>query len=883
MADGAKAIVSGDTGKVESVPEESYARAVETGSREATKDEVAKSVKDAENRNNFNPAGMWAAGQHAWMRGVGEAFGVPVDSAATGIASIFGDDAAKSTREFLKGLDEAHPIASGWMGGMGNVHGAVGAIELAKAPGSLSAGVVPRTTTGVASRMGVGGLQNVIQATTHDLNEASLGDSGINGEKIYASLQRAPTRFAVGAGTVGLLEGGGAALGALSRRAIPLAEREASKALGREVGESGTGAVSAGERIRALGATSGRELPRNSNELVDVLQGERAALQGKAQGAYASKLDALAGEHAGEAAQLSIRQEAGRKAGALAGKDALESMNLAAGTDLQQAMHDAGRTVDQTIEHYAALKQSVVQEHQSAMGLVSQIAGERRANALELGKALETMSKKGVPAGKLTKAQFDEMVDTYLGVTGHRGDPATRWSAEEFLRKTYANEMADAAGMASEGTAQHVERLQGLAGDLEAAHKSALDHVRQIEDASHVLQAQAERDIAAAGRLADRGVAKSQKEIAREVATTKKGVETSAKEFERAATKETGDLAKRQAMAEKAVPKPNGKTEIDPWLNAATQRGNAAAGAPAVSGVGAMGAFMSAIHGNPLGSVAALASSFAAGRARAQGNFLLARSLRGVSGALTAVDKAIQGGAASLVGVGIGAAAHPSTKEEKASPAPAPTKFEDVSQRIIAARANPMLIHQDVQGSIGHLAGDAPQTYASVLAAAQRANEFLASVLPQPQRDAHSLTPHLDKGDVPESQKYDFMQYVKTIQDPISVFDAIRDGSATELQVEAIQAVFPALFRQMQVETLRQIATLQKPLDYQRNVHIGLLLQTPTDDVLEDGFQQTQAQVFEKRAQAEIAPANGSGPKGPSSRFSKTAMSGSEQVERGEM
>lgn len=793
------------------VPAEEVSAIEARGGRVLSPEEAAGAQKkiavQKEASSAFNPPEAWLAGQHAAIRGVGEAFGVPVDTAATGIASLFGEGAKESTRKYLQHLDESNPLLTKWMGLTGNAQGALGAAELAGVRAPLAAA---RGGTGVAARMAYGGVENVIQSTTRDVNESSLGNTDLNGEKLLANV---PKHFLIGAGAVGLFEGAGAAFSGLSKRAIPVAEKEASRAIGREVGESGEGAVAAGARVQSL---HGGEIPKSPGELVKVLETEQWRLRG------VSKT-----EHGVRVAEA----------------------EAAGGEKLQEAVAKGGRSVDQAIGHFDTVRQALEKERASATEMAEKIAAEREGVAADLGKAME--AAKGGPAKgeKLTPAAFDEIVDTYLGIMGRGGkkgklpDPATKWAAEEHLRKVYAKEIEAGATASSEGATHEVTRLQALAGDLEKAHAEALKNVKTIDSLSASLEKEAERTISQVGRAADKNIAGAKRGIEKEI---------------------------------RSVPGPSQKTSIDPLIEGAKGRAREIAAKPLVSSAAGFGALISAVHGNLPGAAMSLASSFAANRVRAQGNYLLARSLRGLSSQLSSIDQAVQRGAASVVGFTAARGVEPKHGDKK----PKSADFEDVKKRILIAQSNPLMIEQGVRSAFGPFAKEAPKTYASVLAASARANDFLASKLPKPHIDEHSLTPHLEPKDISRTQKYEFMRYVSTVSDPLTVFRDVEDGSVTEEQIEAVKAVYPALFKQMQAETLRHIATLDKPLPYKRAIHVGTLLEIPTNEVLDKDFQSTLQAAYEDKA-SQGAPV-GSKPRSAESKTTKQMMSASEKVEAGE-
>lgn len=888
----------------------------------------------------------WVAGQHAAMRGAFESFGVPLDS---GIGALMGSGAT----DYLKHLDEEHPLVSGWMGAMGQARGDIGA-------GELTGGTAAAGRLGAVGRVLQGGVQNVVAASAHDINEASLGDRSVNGEALAAS---ALGRFAVGGITAGLFEGGAAALERgipkLAEVGVPALESGANRAVGREAGAVGDEAVAAGARIRGLNEG---EVPGSSSELGDILAKEQARQRGAAATDYEGRLGELANQQTREAAELSARQEAARKttydnagvsvaasdrAGtesvldtAARGGEAVDAAEQAAmgraraahgeafdatkaaiaaderagGAGLQDAMAQVGQHVDATISKYGAARQAVSEERDRAVSVLSQLQKERAANAKELGKALEDSG--------LDFDAYHEAAVTRARAAGVRGEvtshPIYTSSMDEFEKEVQ--------GLSSPAAGAHIERLRSLETDLGKAEAQAQKHVGDIDKNIKALEAEADKavrqaakqadahvkqfqaqapkeatkagDAAAAARARARDIEaqgkadveaargkgqaaleKAQKKAEADSAAANAEAEATRRKFESGASKESAALTKEHAKAEKAVPKASDKTDVDALVASHQGVVDRRAATPALSPTGAMGALLTAAHGHPMGAAGALLSSFAVGRAKAHGNLVAARTLRALSEHLSSVDVAIKNGAAGLfseVGTGVAMAGERAIpKSEKRQPA-----FDDVAKAVIAARANPALVEAKVRAHLGPAASDAPDTYAATLDAAQRAQVFMQSILPPAPVDAHTLTPLLERPGIDETSQDTFMQAFGAIQDPLSLMADAKTGNLTEEKVEAVAAVQPALLKKMRLEVQSQIPTVKSPLDYEREMQIGMLLGQPTNEVQDPAFQASMRASYQNKA-AQSQPV-GSKPKPGDAKTTKNLQSTSESVERGD-
>ncbi len=868
-----------------------------------------------------------AASFHASERGLFESVGVPLDRTATSVADAFGGaPARKKTAAYLKGLDERHPIISTASGIAGNVAGAVGIAALLKTPGAVGAPVMAGAR-GVAARMAIGGVENVIQATTKDVNEAALGDERANAEMLVANM---PKHLVVGSLLVGGFEGAANVLGkgvrAVTSRAVPALEGAATKAVGRELGEVGEEAAVVGARVRGL---NGGEVPTSRAGIADLLTAEQGAQRARSAGAASEAADALAGAQTSEAALMSARQEAARKGAAGAGARGVAQAEGEAAEGVLDAAAAGGARVEQleltaaarraevasVADHYGAIHGTLDSEHGAALRSLKEIIAEQDKVTRDLRTNIETWFNaegptvtKSAPragAGKMHYAQRPPKVGDLDVETGEV------WTAEKLAELAPQR----TAFTGSEAAHEEAERLNKLHEALATARTHAETHLESVEKAIGENAAQAKQEVAQIARIPDarppvatkvasvveaaqarvrqveeetaafvekaRGmgekeVAKAEKRGAARIASAKADADAALAHVESASKDERAALGKVHDKQTAKLPAARTETDVDPLL-AGLAKGPTKA--PLVSRGAMWSAGMSVVHGNPVAAAGALAGSFVAGQARNHGNLLAARTLVGLSNTLSGIDASLRRGAASmLAGAGSRTVAASTNTDVPEKPRKEPT-FQELSKRIIDVQANPLELEYRVREAAGHIALDAPKTYAEILATTQRAHAYLYSILPMPQRDPNTLTPHLDPGFVNETAQYDFMQSARTIDEPLSIFADVNDGSITQAQVQAIENVYPALYDRMRNEVKRQSMYLTSPVDYNREVHVGVLLGQVTNEVLEPDFQVLLRDTYEEKSEKAKSQNEGSGASG--SKAAKNMMSASESVEGG--
>jgi hypothetical protein len=923
-----------------------------------------------------------AASMHGLYRGLGEAVGLPVDAGAVGVASLFGKDTGKRTREYLKGLDERHPYITGLQNVVGNVGGAVGASE------ALGVGAGGATNAARAARIVQGGVENVVQSTTRDVNEAALGDTKINSQKLVAGM---PKHFLIGALITGGFEAGSAGLeagsAALTRRAAPKLEAGASRAVGQELGLEGEEAIAAGQRVRGL---HGGEIPKDRGELEGILTTEQGAQRARAAAEHSSVADALVGaqkaESEGLAAYHGGLQKSARDAGergiaeaeehavdagweGLASREAhvAEAEGVAASrtgaahaaandADLAairaeraldpEALYSevaaAGRSVHEVQGHYETVLSEIEQQHSEAARAVATFEKEHAEITAELAAAKKRIGPVPMTAEQIAATGKSNYVKGPIYRVGSVGSPTGNRIQGPYeagkargrlglpYRKADAEAAEALAAAEASGNATNVaevERLTALQKEYETAHEVAAKHLDSIEKQMRETQGQAQRDVRKVSEAADQRVAGFQKSTSTEAAKAnekaaaalenvrrveeetrafveeartkgesfvakaeKRGqarlesaradADAAAEEVNRVTIKERQQLETAHEAQRAGLKPPSEKTDVDPLLKGmrgTSQRSRA----PMFSPHAGMGAVFSLVHGHPLGAAGALLGSFAAGQARNIRNLTAARTMRNLSNKISAVDTAIRRGAARLLGHAGAAAAMGTERELEEHVSRREPKFDDVAKSVVDLQANPMELEHRVRHQLGHLVTDAPQHYQEVLAQAQRAQVYLFSILPVPSRDPNTLTPQFEKGDVSDTEQYDFMQAVGAVDDPLSVFAHTKAGTITQSQVDAIAHVYPDLYDQMRNEIRYQTMSLKAPIDYDDEVNIGSLMGVVTNQVLEPDFQAQQRRAYASKAAAG-APVGGAGSKaGSGSKLVKSMQSGSEALEGG--
>lgn len=133
----------------------------------------------------------------------------------------------------------------------------------------------------------------------------------------------------------------------------------------------------------------------------------------------------------------------------------------------------------------------------------------------------------------------------------------------------------------------------------------------------------------------------------------------------------------------------------------------------------------------------------------------------------------------------------------------------------------------------GNIQDAAPQTHIASQGVLSAAAMFLQDKLPTSFRSDGALNPLLKKDFKPSSLELaKFERYMTAIENPLSVVEDLQNGKVSRDSVEALKAVYPAMYEKIQMEVMTQIQNSPESIDYAKRLQLGVLLDIPTDAAL---------------------------------------------------
>lgn len=152
--------------------------------------------------------------------------------------------------------------------------------------------------------------------------------------------------------------------------------------------------------------------------------------------------------------------------------------------------------------------------------------------------------------------------------------------------------------------------------------------------------------------------------------------------------------------------------------------------------------------------------------------------------------------------------------------------FKNFSNNIISMRVNPDKLANKIAYNTMRAGYAAPNATRFAQVTLANATQFLYDKMPKDSSAGQDLFPKDFKPSSLEMAK--FQRYVQAVENPYSVVQELKAGTLTHEHVEALQAVYPAIYNEVRQNALGFVQKHQD-LSYSKKVQLGTLLNIPTD------------------------------------------------------
>jgi hypothetical protein len=110
---------------------------------------------------------------------------------------------------------------------------------------------------------------------------------------------------------------------------------------------------------------------------------------------------------------------------------------------------------------------------------------------------------------------------------------------------------------------------------------------------------------------------------------------------------------------------------------------------------------------------------------------------------------------------------------------------------------------------------------------------FLASKLPVSAAKP-ALDPHAPDRDPAPAAMDKFLRYQRAADEPMSIFDDLERGRVSRESIEAVKAIYPAIYEEVRTTVQRHVLEQEKPPSYQQQLQLGILLDIPVRPIFQN-------------------------------------------------
>ncbi len=177
--------------------------------------------------------------------------------------------------------------------------------------------------------------------------------------------------------------------------------------------------------------------------------------------------------------------------------------------------------------------------------------------------------------------------------------------------------------------------------------------------------------------------------------------------------------------------------------------------------------------------------------------------------------------------------------------------FSEVSSRLQKVAGNRQAAESELRKQVAGFADGAPQAANALVATQMAKYDYLLRRMPHMNASAMGREPSVSRVEADR-----FMRSVRALEDPTVVLDDAIKGQLNRETVEAVKAVYPSMFAEMQSKVMDEYADLAatgKQLPYAQRLQIGTLLEIPTDPSLEPDMIAMQQGLYAANPEPEDA------------------------------
>lgn len=176
---------------------------------------------------------------------------------------------------------------------------------------------------------------------------------------------------------------------------------------------------------------------------------------------------------------------------------------------------------------------------------------------------------------------------------------------------------------------------------------------------------------------------------------------------------------------------------------------------------------------------------------------------------------------------------------------------EKVANAVRTMAADPEAAEQAIIASLTPVAKANPELAHAMRNKLLTSLNFLASKLPKVERNP--MLPNAEPVGKPSAHAIErWTRYVDGVTDPMSAIADVRAGKLSQEKAEAVRATFPAVFEAIKQSAIAEAAAMKKPVDYERQVQLSLLLGIPLNPTMDPKFIRATQTMMQRATQGQI-------------------------------
>ena len=170
---------------------------------------------------------------------------------------------------------------------------------------------------------------------------------------------------------------------------------------------------------------------------------------------------------------------------------------------------------------------------------------------------------------------------------------------------------------------------------------------------------------------------------------------------------------------------------------------------------------------------------------------------------------------------------------------------------------DPARLQQALDRVSGSMSSAAPNVAMSMASVATKAAIYLSQKAPPGRGDQNLLQPfhpQAQKRRYSDTEIQDFRDAMTGIEQPLSLLQDLETGHVSRAKVDAVRAVYPQLFREIQQQIAYEASRSEKPLSWQTQVMLATVYQVPTNAALQPAFVNRMQALAEQTRQGAAPP-----------------------------